>query len=104
MRLSLVISAAIHVVLVVGLLLVTPRRFEPPVEQIEVELIPEKDAPNPPEEKKAEDPKPEKPSVWDFPSRQQPKFDLPRLEITEQGKKGTSDPVAATQQKATPRQ
>jgi len=102
MRLSLLISAALHVVLVVALLLVAPRRFDVPVEQVEeVELVPEKDAPKPPEKK--EEPKPEKPSPWDFPP-EQPKFDLPRLDATAQSTKNAPASEAATKakQKAAP--
>jgi hypothetical protein len=102
MRLSLLISAALHVALVVALLLVAPRRFDTPVEQVEeVELVSEKDVPRPPEEKK-EEPKAERPSVWDFPP-EQPKFDLPR-DVGNRDSKGDSGSKAATEarQKAAP--
>jgi hypothetical protein len=83
MRSSLLISAALHVVLVVSLLLVSPRQFEPVREQVDVELVTDKDAPQPEEKnERKEEPKPEKQSVWDFPP-DKPKFDLPRLEPTE---------------------
>src|SRR3954453_1927681 len=86
MRSSLLISAALHVVVVAALFSTAPRRFEPVREQVEeVEIIAEKDAPPPPEEKKEEDPKPEKQRVWDFPT-EKPKFDLPRLQPTEETK------------------
>ena len=108
MRSSLLISAALHVVLVAALLASAPRRFEPVSEQVEeVELVPEKDAPKPPEEKK-EEPKPEQQSVWDFPDK--PKFELPRFEPAEQSK--PNSPLASqaatkqqpSQQKAAPQQ
>src|SRR5262245_57498393 len=103
MRLSLLLSAALHVVLVTALLASAPRRFEPVREQVEeVELVPEKDAPQPPQEKeeRKEEPKPEKQSVWDFPP-EKPRFDLPRLEPTQQTKKnGPAESQAASKQKA----
>lgn len=97
MRLSLLISAGLHVVLVAALLVSAPRRLEPAPEQFEVELVPEKDAPQPPEEKK-EEPTPEKPSVLDFPD-QKPKFDLPRLEVSQQTQKNPAPAEAAAKQK-----
>ncbi|MBV8835685.1 MAG: hypothetical protein JO000_04045 [Alphaproteobacteria bacterium] len=105
MRSGILISAALHVVLVAALLSTTPRRFDPVVEQVEeVELVPEKDAPKPPEQK--EEPKPEKPDVWNFPD-EKPKFDLPRMDVGEHGSNKTpSTPQAATKakQKAEPKQ
>jgi hypothetical protein len=107
MRLSLLISAALHVVLVAALVASAPRRFEPVREQVEeVEIIPAKDAPPPPEEKKEEQ-KPEKQSVWDFPN-EKPKFDLPRFEPSEQSKPNSAPSSqaaqAAAKQKAAPQQ
>lgn len=102
MRSSLLISAALHVVLVAALLVSTPRRFEPVPEQVEeVELVPEKDAPKPPEEKK-EEPKAEKQSVWDFPDK--PKFELPRFEPTEQSKPNSPPTPQATTKQQPPAQ
>jgi len=103
MRPGVLISAAFHVVFVATVLLSAPRQFTPVPEQVEVELVSDKDAPPPPEEK-TEEPKPEKPSVWDFPP-EKPKFDLPRLEPSEQPKPNTpaaSQAAANAKQKATP--
>jgi outer membrane biosynthesis protein TonB len=99
MRQSLLISAALHVVLFASLMLSAPRQFAPVREQVEeVEIVPEKDAPPAPEEKKDE-PKPEQPaekqSVWDFPP-EKPKFDLPRFEPSEQNKPNTPMASQAT--------
>jgi outer membrane biosynthesis protein TonB len=105
MRSSLLISAALHVVLVASLLLTAPRRFEPVREQLEVELVADKDAPQPEEkDEKKEEPKPEKQSVWDFPT-EKPKFDLPRLEPSEQAKPSApmqSQAATSAKQKAAP--
>jgi hypothetical protein len=104
MRSSLLLSAAFHVVLFAGLLLASPRRVELIPEQVEVELVSDKDAPKPPE--KPEEPQPEKPSVWDFPE-QKPKFDLPRLDVASYDKSSTAAPAqteAASKSKPKPKQ
>jgi hypothetical protein len=103
MRSGVLISAALHVVFVASVLLSAPRQFEPVPEQVDVELVSAKDAPPLPEEKK-EEPKPEKQSVWDFPP-EKPKFDLPRLEPSEQTKPNNPAPSQAAtnaKQKAAP--
>jgi hypothetical protein len=99
MRSSLLISAALHVVLVASLLLTSPRR---------VELVAAKDAPPEETQEKAqvkkEEPKPEKQSVWDFPS-EKPKLELPRFEPSEQTKPNSqmqSQAATTARQKATP--
>jgi len=101
MRSSLLISAAFHVVLCTGLLLAGPRRVDPIPEEVEVELVSDKDAPKPPEQK----PEPEKPSVWDFPE-QKPKFDLPRLDAASDkpNTPAAAAPEAASKSKPKPKQ
>ena len=109
MRSGLLISAALHVILVASLLLTSPRRFEPVRDSVEVELVAAKDAPQPEEEKpeeRKEEPKPEQHNVWNFPT-EKPKFELPRFEPSQQTKPNApteSQAAAAARQKAAPQQ
>jgi hypothetical protein len=72
------ISAVCHVGLVSLVMLSTPRQFVATERSIEAELVRADEIDPPKEEQPKEQPKPEKPNVWDFPE-EKPRIELPKF-------------------------